>query len=525
MSTRIGSASDGSLELYSGSTKVLTANATTGVANFTTAPTATSNGVATPLATKDYVDTSVLPPITYVTKSGVNSFGMLINGTLYTTAGTTAGYGNPNTGRGISGTSGQFGLDNLKAVSFPENTQIQKVGGLVYAFSYVLMTNGNLYTWGANSNGQCGLGHTNQVPTPILAATNVIEVYDHPSNSMFDVNKLRLFIKKADGYIYGAGYNGYGGLGLGDTTDRSIFTKIVSLGTDVIGLWNMGGDTGCVVVQKSDYKILVAGYNGSGQLGNGNTTNQASFIDVTSAWGGGTGKLLKKVIGGFSWIDGSNPVSLNASLGMLLDDGTNTIFRICGDNAVGQLGNGSTSGSISTPYTPNVGTGRIVDIAGVGSPNTVQVLKSDGTLYAWGHNIEGEVGAGTSGNQLGTPTIVTTGVTVLLSDGISSHTNGYIVQSAILKSDGLYMCGMNDAGYCGLGNTTNPVTSFTRTILPASFTVKFLGSYCTSGAVRIYIAVSTDNRIYAWGNNANNGVHATSTTSVITPVNVNTPRG
>jgi hypothetical protein len=57
MSTRIGSASDGSLELYSGSTKVLTADATTGVTNFVktpTAPTPTAGTNNTQLATTEF---------------------------------------------------------------------------------------------------------------------------------------------------------------------------------------------------------------------------------------------------------------------------------------------------------------------------------------------------------------------------------------------------------------------------------------------------------------------------------------
>jgi alpha-tubulin suppressor-like RCC1 family protein len=384
------------------------------------------------------------------------------------------------------------------------------------------MTSGNLYTWGYNQNGQCGLGHTNQVGTPTLAATNVIDVYDHPSNSGYAAGDSRLFIKKSDGYIYCAGSNSNGALGVGDTTNRSTFTQITALGTNVTGLWNMGSTYGCAIAQKSDYTIWVAGYNGSGQLGNGNTTNQVSFIDVTSAWGGGTGKTLKKVIGGFGYYD--TAASTLSSMGMLLDDGTNTVFRTCGDNTYGQLGNGATSGSTSTPYTPNVGTGRISDIAGVGSPCSVYVLKSDGTLYAFGYNAYGQAGIGNA-NSTGTPTIATTGVTTLLSDGITSHTYGYKIQSAILKADGLYMSGFNDNGYCGVGNTTNPITSFVKTMLPVDFTIKLLGSYCTNTEGRIYVVVSTDNRIYTWGWNGQNGVHATSTTSVLTPSNINTPRG
>jgi alpha-tubulin suppressor-like RCC1 family protein len=472
-------------------------------------------------ADKSYIDSLNAQPITYVSKSGFNSLGMLINGKLYTTAGNNSAFGNTTTGRGLGGTLAQFGMDNLKQVVFPENTPIQKVGGFVGSFAYALMTNGNLYTWGYNTNGQCGLGHTNPVGFPTLAATGVVDVYDHPSNSGYTIDNTRLFIKKSDGYIYGAGYNGYGALGLGDTNNRNTFTQIISLGTNVISLWNMGSYLGCTVVQKADYTIWVAGYNGYGQLGNGNTNTQSAFLEVTTAWGGGAGKLLKKVSGGFGYYN--TAASSYTSLGMLLDDGTTTIFKTCGSNCNGQLGIGNTTDA-SVPVTPNVGTGRIADIAIFGALPTTQVLKADGTLYAFGRSDEGAVGNNSTG-EVYSPVVVATGVTALLTDGANSHTYGYQVQSAVLKSDGLYMCGYNADGECGVGNTAASITVLSKTLLPADFTVKLLGYYTTTSNGRIYVAVSTDNRVYTWGYNGQYGVSTSSSNNVITPANVIIPRG
>jgi alpha-tubulin suppressor-like RCC1 family protein len=465
-------------------------------------------------------------PISYVTKSGHNSIGMVIGGKLYTTHGSTANYSAATSGRALNGVDGQVGLENLRIVAFPENTPIQKVGGFVHSFAYALLTNGNLYTWGQNQNGQCGLGHTNPVATPILAATGVSDVFDHPSNSVFDVGFNRLFIKKTDGYIYGAGYNNGGSLGLGDTTNRSVFTKITSLGTNVTSFWNLGSSWGCCIAQKSDQTIWASGYNTNGQLGTANTTNQLAFIDVTAAWGGGTGKLLKKVVIGNGYYDGTTPND-SSCLGMLLDDGTITVFRMSGNNTWGSIGIGSISAtSYSTPQTPNVGTGRIADIAAFGGGQaTVNVLKSDGTLYVFGHNSEGELGVGSTSNT-GAPAVATTGVLELLSDGINSHTSGYYVQAAIRKVDGVYICGINDGGYCGLGNSISPITTFTKVLLPSDFTLKYLGSFCTNGNGRVFVAVSTDNMAYAWGYNGNLGLlDSAYSNNVFTPININLPRG
>lgn len=68
------------------------------------------------------------------------------------------------------------------------------------------------------------------------------------------------------------------------------------------------------------------------------------------------------------------------------------------------------------------------------------------------------------------------------------------------------MCGVNDGGYCGLGNSINPITTFTKVLLPSDFTLKYLGSFCTNGNGRVFVAVSTDDRVYAWGYNGNLGL-------------------
>jgi alpha-tubulin suppressor-like RCC1 family protein len=174
--------------------------------------------------------------------------------------------------------------------------------------------------------------------------------------------------------------------------------------------------------------------------------------------------------------------------------------------------------------TPNIGTGRIADIAILGALPTIQVLKADGTLYAFGRGAEGAVGNNSTAD-VSSPVVVATGVTALLTDGINSNGYGYQVQGAVLKADGLYMCGYNSDGECGLGNTASAITTLSKTLLPADFTVKLLGSYNTNGNGRVYVAVSTDNRVYTWGYNAQYGVSTSSSSNVITPANVIIPRG
>jgi len=455
--------------------------------------------------------------ITYLNSSAYNSAFMLIDGKLYTASGNSATNDNRTTGRGGDNKTSVIGCDNFKEVSMPSSSPIDKVGcNNGYGVAWALLENGELYTWGQNSNGECGLGHTTAVTIPTLAATGVTDVYDHPSNSSYSIINPRLYIKKSDGYIYGAGYNGFGALGVGNTTNQTSFTQITSLGTNVIGFWNMGCTYGSAVAQKSDHTIWAAGYGGRGVLGNGSTTTvNSTFIDITSAWGGSSGYVLKQVIGLYGYYTTAG--NSDASMGMLLDNGTTTIFRMSGDGTAGQLGNGANTDS-STPVVPNVGNGRISKMAIVGSIGPVQVLKEDGNLYTFGRATEGSLGNGTTTPTINIPFITQTDVTDIFCDGWSSHTYGYRTVVFIKKNDGqIYTVGYNAGSACGIGSTATTITSWTRVLLPWDADIVGMGSFCTSTSGRTVLAYGTDNKVYVWGHNGQRGVSNNTTVHALVP--------
>lgn len=502
---------------YSNSGTALVANTNTGIAfkatgNVEITGTTTTNGVISTSGIR-------INRITYISKNGLNSNFLLQNGRLFSTSGSTGYWSNYTTGRGTTGTNNFYGTENFKAINFPDETgTIVDVGGGHQRFAYALFDNGKLYTWGDNVQGQCGLGHTSVVAVPTLAATGVTAVYYHPSNGDYD-NDNRLFIKKTDNYIYCCGYNGYGALGVGDTTNRNSFTQITSLGTTVSKVWNMGATYGSTYVQFANGNISACGYNGYGQLGDSSTTSRSSFVDVTANWSGGSGKTLVKVVGGYGYYSGGS----SGWTGMLIDDGTTTTFKTCGGNSWSNLGDGSATDR-STPVTPNVGSGRIFDVAGFGGgPGTCYVLKEDGTLYTWGYNGYGQCADGTTTNRT-TPYAATTGVTALLCDANSQRYYSYYSQGFISKSGVLYATGYNGSGQLGVGDTTNR-TSFVKVLLPSNFYVTAIGDSNGGSSEKAFIAVGADGRMFAWGYNGYYNVGSWPGISVYTPVQINLPLG
>ena len=459
--------------------------------------------------------------ITYLSKSGHNSQAIISNSKLYTTSGNNANYWAWTTGR-HSNSPTHYGVDSFKIVQLPQDSPIKKVGGFVSPYAFVLLEDGRLYTWGYNSAGQCGLGHTNTVAIPTLAATNVIDAYSHPSQGEYGVNDSRLFILKSDG-LYAAGYNAGGQLGVGDTATKSSFTKctVFTSGAQIKKVYPIGCTSGYTFVLTTDGKIYFAGTNNTGVCGDDTTANKTSFTDVTSYWAGVSSDVKDiKVVGGSRYYDNADGGSQPSAIMLITLSDDSTIIKACGNNQWGQLGDGTTT-QRTTPVTPlNVPGGSIIDIAGFGSsPLTVQALASNGDLWAWGYNGQGQVGDGTTTNRT-TPIVVTTGVQKLFSDGMTSYFWGYNTQSFIRKADGLYACGMNDEGYCGLGHTTNPITTHTKVslYLTSDEYVDDIGHYTTYNAGRIIIAVTNKGNLFAWGYNGDYGVGGNTTNKVLVPI-------
>jgi alpha-tubulin suppressor-like RCC1 family protein len=480
--------------------------------------TVTCNAAAVNSITSNVAISSArLNNVTLLTKTGYNHFMLLHNGILYSAAGNNSGYSSYCLGRGTSYPN-QVGLDSMRALTFPAETgnssYIVDAGTHGYMVAYALFSNGNLYTWGYNNHGQCGVGSTSFIYNPTLAATNVTNVYSHPSNGGYSLSS-KMVIRKSDGYLYTAGYNGYGQLGVGDTTNRSSFTQLTSLGTNILSVWNMGADYGALYVQKTDLTIWACGYNGYGQLGDASTTSRSSLVNVTTNWSGGT-RYIQRVIGGYGYYNGGSA----SWTGMIFTDGT---VKLAGYGGDGAMGNGSTSNQ-STPVSPTL-SGTFTDIAGFSEGlGSVWALRNDGNVYAWGRNGYGQLGNGNT-TQQNSPVLITTGGLELMADFSCNYIYGYYACSFLRKSDGLYTAGYNGNGSLGVGDTTDR-SSLTRVLLPQNFVVSKMGWFATTNPVLTVVALSTDGRLYAWGYNGQYAITAEGYNNTVTsPVMVKLPLG
>ena len=288
--------------------------------------------------------------------------------------------------------------------------------------TFILKTNGSLWCCGYNNYGQLGLGNTTNRTSFTQVTTNmnddVIQVACGQSHTI---------IQKKDGTLWACGYNYYGQLGLGDTTDRTTFTRVANnINNDVKQI--ACGDNHTFIL-KIDGSIWGCGYNYYGQLGLNNTNNKTSFTQVTP----NINNDVKQIVCG------------STHTFILKNDGS---IWSCGYNYNGQLGLGDPANkTMFLKVTTNINN-DVKQIA-CGEYHTF-ILKNDGSIWSCGYNNSGQLGLGDT-TQRSTFTQVTTNINNDVKQIVCGSTHTFI-----LKTNGtLWACGYNGYGQLGLNDTTN----------------------------------------------------------------------
>jgi alpha-tubulin suppressor-like RCC1 family protein len=223
----------------------------------------------------------------------------------------------------------------------------------------------------------------------------------------------------------------------------------------------------CNFAYSQGYNVLSSwGYNGSGELGNGNNTtiNQPKIVSDST---------IKSI----EW----KQISAGASHTIAIKE--NGTLWSWGHNGHGELGLGN--------YTSNNKPQQIgkdtnwEQISAGGSFNLA--IKKNGTLWSWGYNYYGQLGLGNS-NTYNSPQQVGTDSTWEIVASGSNH----IV--ALKKNGTLWSCGYSSNGQLGLGNTSTYYT-LQQIGTDSNWTERI------SAGDGHTIAIKKDSTLWAWGTN------------------------
>ena len=338
------------------------------------------------------------------------------------------------------------------------------------------VTERTLATWGLNTFGELGLNNTTNYSSPkqVGSLTNWLTT---------TAGQYTCLVIKTDGTLWTWGRGQSGQLGLGNTTSYSSPKQVGSLTN-----WaSTSNGRFAVIATKTDGTLWSWGNNAVGSLGLSNTTYYSSpkQVGALTTW-------LRVAMSGY---------------GTSFAITTSGTLYSWGHNYYGELGRGTSGGGTNTSSPVQVGAltnwlnlacGRYFVLA----------TKTDGTLWGWGRNNQGQLGLGnitnySSPKQIGS---LTTWATV---SGAASYS------LAITTAGTLYAWGSNDSGQLGLGN----VTAYSSPKQVGSLTTwSKLGNGPTRNDYNI--SIKTDGTLWSWGSNSNGQLGLGNTTDYSSPKQV-----
>ena len=325
--------------------------------------------------------------------------------------------------------------------------------------SLALDSDGRVYSWGYNFSGRLGVGphQDSNVPlavdtTGVLAGKKIIAIaagYDH---------SLAL---DSNGKVYAWGANDDGQLGNNSESNSlvpvAVNTTGVLAGKKIIAI---AAGKYFSLALASDGKVYAWGDNWTNQLGNRTSSSSSDVPAAVDTTGALAGKTVTAIAAG------------SGHCLALASDGT--VYG-WGAGQSGQIGNGSKANT-HVPSAVMFSGKKMTAIAAGG--NFSLAVDSNGTVYSWGYGTDGELGNGKSGSYTDYTSIIpvcvdTTGV--LAGKKIIAVAAGF-KHSIALGSDGtVYTWGANDDGQLGNGTTTKsdvPVVSFKINLGTATAVVK-----------------------------------------------------
>ncbi|MFB5269427.1 OmpL47-type beta-barrel domain-containing protein [Paenibacillus enshidis] len=360
--------------------------------------------------------------------------------------------------------AGGYGVFALKSdgsvwdMSYSPPKQISGVEGIVavasgYKHAIALKSDGTVWSWGYNSYGQLGDGTstTRSTPIQIPGLSDIVEISSGYSHNL---------ALKVDGSVWGWGDNSYGQLGTGNTTSMN---KAVQVSRISNGVTIGAGQYYSEVVQE-DGNVWSFGRNNSGQLGNGTVTdswvpvqmkeNTAPMVSLNYPMGTQTSPSVAKVTQpSVGWKQTDLEIGtvfshyqvqvLNENGEVLVDSGevasnSNTVsnrWTVSQALPTGQklqvqvrVKDGHAWSAWSEAKWLEVNSAAQVKSVIDGEESHTVYAKSDGSVWSWGYNGNGQLGDGTTTNQTGAIQVPGISQIVDVATG-GSHT-------LALKSDG-----------------------------------------------------------------------------------------
>ncbi len=401
---------------------------------------------------------------------------------------------------------GTLGGDRCSPIC--QNERVRQISTATFQ-TCVLLHDGRVKCWGYNQRGELGQGDVvNRGLSPLQMGNNLAAI-DLGADKTASAVAAGTCAILSNGTVKCWGYNGWGTLGQGDTSDRG--DEQDEMGDDLPAV-DLGTSFPIKAIATDNHTCALAvdgflrcwGANAQGQLGLGTTESEGNEpgemgIHLSTVDLGRDSGVARKAVA----------VTLNTDhTCAILDKGS---VKCWGSNDKGQLGLGDTERRGDEPgemgdNLPDVdlGTDKTATAISAGGDFTCVIL-NDGSVKCWGDNQFGQLGLGDTDSrgdepgEMGDDLIAVdlgVGKTAIAIAAGSNHT------CALLNDSSVKCWGANSYGELGQGETSYRGTS------PGQMGDNLLPVRIGSGKRAIAIAASAhtcalldDGSVKCWGPN------------------------
>ena len=321
-----------------------------------------------------------------------------------------------------------------------DNDWVHVESGAIYAMA--IKDDGSLWGWGFNGAYNIFDGSTDNILEPIQVGTDT-------DWSKVSAGQAHTLLIKTDGTLWGMGFNTLGQLGTGFDQNTP---GPVQIGSDTTW-WQIATGGAHSLALKTDSTLWATGANFTGQLGDSTTNSSLVFVPVGSMkW--------KKISAGFEYSGGIN------SEGQLYTWGV---------NANGQLG---LPGVLQADFPTLVDTNTNWENIDLGATHGF-VINSENELYGWGSNLYGCVGSSTP-DQVDSLLRIGSGsdwIQVTAGDGLANSQSVFGFSSFGIRGDATSICGTgaNYVGQLGNGSSEVSILEFECDIAPLIVSLEEIG--------------------------------------------------
>ncbi len=386
------------------------------------------------------------------------------------------------------------GLQNIVEIAASANNRYAKGSYLA------LRADGKVYAWGGNNYGQLGNGTTSANNTPTLVKNadgeefnNIVEVHS---------NRYGFIIRTIDGEIYSWGINEEGEVGNNTEVRQTRPAKAIGV-ENIETMANIQGYTNALMDMEG--YVWTSGWNNYGQLGIGSTTDKLLFNKIGDAYIEPSENEVSMYVGNQKEITANAKNSFNLKQDIIE---TELTYHIVDENIANYSNGYITAKAVGTTYlvikSEELDEAAVVKIEvlpdGAKAIPDVQAgsdfttaLKANGTVWTWGKNTYGQLGTGDTTNK-NEPNQVAE-ITEIVKQ-ISVEDNHTI---ALTENGEVYAWGYNGYGQCGNGTTSNVKTPVKVKTVENSVAVDLSGIVKIKAGKNVSFAVDKNFNLWAWG--------------------------